>query len=423
MKPLPPSLYADTARPAPATPPFQGDQATEVAVIGGGFTGLSTALHLAEQGVQVTLLEANQPGWGASGRNGGQVNPGLKEDPEVVEARFGADLGRRMISLSYGAPDLVFDLIRKHQIQCEARQGGTLRAAIRPENTAAVKATAEQCAARGMPVQYLDAAGMRKLTGTDRYAGGMLDARGGDLQPLSYARGLAQAAQQAGARVHGDSPATALARDGDGWRITTPGGVLRAARVVLGTNGYTDKLWPGLQQSLVPVFSSIAATEPLPEAVVREILPHRCSVYESGRVTVYYRVDQQNRLLMGGRGPQREISSTAPITYLMRYAEKLWPQLRGHQWTHGWNGQLAMTQDHYPHVHSPAPGLFICLGYNGRGVALSTAMGRMLARHLGAGEALDMPVSNITPVPFHPFWRLGVTAVMVQGRVLDRLGL
>lgn len=423
-KSLPPSLYADTAVPAVPTPPLDADCTVPVAIIGGGFTGLSTALHLAEQGTSALVLEAREPGWGASGNNGGQVNPGLKHDPDRIEADFGTDLGRRMIAFSYGTTNFTFDLIRRYQIPCEARQNGTLRAAYNESGVAGIKSTAQQCIARGMPVTLLDRSQLRGITGTDRYLCAMLDSRGGDLHPLSYARGLARAAISAGAVVHGETPALSLNRESGRWRIATPRATVMADKVLLATNGFSDDLWPGLRRSIVPVFSSIAATAPLPDAVVREIMPTRSALYESGHITVYYRIDQQNRLLMGGRGPMRWISQPSDIAYLMRYAERLWPQLKGVAWTHAWNSRLAITPDHYPHVHEPAENLLISLGCNGRGVALSTAMGAQLARRLIDGKAeIDMPVSTIRPMVLHAFWPLGVRTAVLAGRVRDRLGL
>ncbi len=179
LSPLPPSLYADTARPPIEAPPLDGDKRVSVAVVGGGFTGLSTALHLAQHGVDTVVLEAHQPGWGASGRNGGQVNPGLKYDPDQIEAEFGSDLGRRMVTFSADAPTRVFELIRSHQIQCEARQGGTLRAAYASKNAEQVRSTAEQCIRRGMPVELLEGSGVAGMTGTRRYLAAVLDRRGG----------------------------------------------------------------------------------------------------------------------------------------------------------------------------------------------------------------------------------------------------
>ncbi|MFC3127621.1 NAD(P)/FAD-dependent oxidoreductase [Pseudoroseomonas globiformis] len=423
--PLPRSLYAASVDAEAVFPRLEGEHRAPVAIVGGGFTGLSTALHLAEHGLAATLIDAAEPGWGASGRNGGQVNPGLKPDPDQVLADWGMELGARMVALSYGAPDHVFSLIRRHGIVCGAEQAGTLRAAIRRADAAAAEQLVEQCQQRGMPVRYLDGTAIAASSGTSRYAGALLDPRGGHLDPLAYARGMAKAAARIGAKVYGGSPATALKREGRLWRVTTDSGSLLADQVVLATNGYTGDLWPGLRQGIVPVFSAIAATEPLPDRLLRSILPARSAVYETGHVTVYYRVDPGNRLLMGGRGPQRPIGTTAPIQYLLRYAEKLWPGLKGVEWPYGWNGQLAVTADHYPHCHELAPGVLTAMGYNGRGVAMATAMGHELARRLRGAplEALDMPVTPLKPIRLHRLWRLGVWGKVTEGRIRDRLGL
>jgi glycine/D-amino acid oxidase-like deaminating enzyme len=422
---LPPSLYADTAVAAVPTPALDVDRVVSVAIIGGGFAGLSTALHLAERGIDAIVLEAQEPGWGASGNNGGQLNPGLKLDPDAIEATFGADLGRRMIAFAYDTPTFTLDLIRRLAIACEARQNGTLRAAYRETNAAAVETTAEQCLRRGMPVSVLDRSAVREATGTDRYVRAMLDRRGGDVHPLSYARGLARAAIAAGAVIHGQTPATSLRREGGRWRVETPRAVVRAEKVLIATNGFTDDLWSGLRRTIVPVFSSIAATEPLPEDLARQIMPTRSVLYESGHITVYYRVDTANRLLMGGRGPMQWIRDPSAVAYLMRYAARLWPALRGVRWTHGWNSRLAMTADHYPHVHEPGSGALIYLGCNGRGVALATAMGKQLARRLIEGETaeIDMPITTLKPIRFHVLWPVAVKSVVLYGRIRDRLGL
>ncbi len=418
--PLPPSLYAETARPAPATPPLDGDRRASVCVIGGGFTGLSTALHLAEQGVDVVLVERNTPGWGASGRNGGQVNPGLKWDPDRVEADFGPDLGTRMVAMAWDAPNVVFNLVARHQITCEASQSGTLRAAFQANNVTEIAAAYEQGARRGMPVEQLDRAALRTATGTERYLTALLDRRGGHVNPLGYARGLAQAAQQAGAAIHGGTPAERIYRDGADWKVVTPSGTITAERLVLGTNGYTDDLWPQLRRSVVPVFSGIAATEPLPDAVARDILPLRSAVYELGSITTYYRLDRDNRLLMGGRCRQREIAAPGEVQWMIDYAQRLWPQIKPFKWTHGWSGQLAVTPDHYPHVHEPAPGVLVCVAYNGRGVAMASTMGAQLARRTLGGD-IDMPVTGLKEIPFHALWKTAVSARVLYGRIRDYL--
>jgi glycine/D-amino acid oxidase-like deaminating enzyme len=419
-----PNLYLETAEPAPPTPPLDGDRRADVLVVGGGFTGLSAALHLAERGAQVVLLEAHEIGFGASGRNGGQVNPGLKPDPDEVERDFGADLGARMVALSSAAPAFVFDLIGRHGIRCDAQPCGTLRAAVHPRHVKALRATTEQYRRRGALVEFLERNQIALATGTDRYQGAMLDRRGGALQPLSFAHGLARAAIGAGAAVYGQTRVRGLERAGKGWQASTATGTVTAERVLLATNGYTDDLWPGLRRSIVPVFSSIAATAPLPETIARDIMPGGQVLYESGTVTVYYRLDAAQRLLIGGRGPMREIGAPTDIRYILRYARKLWPALAGVPWTHGWGGQLAMTADHYPHVHEPAAGVTICLGYNGRGVALATALGAQLAARLtDPGAALDVPVASIKTIPLHGLWPLAVNAAVARGRISDFFGL
>ncbi len=424
-RPLPPSLYADTARPAAATPPLDGDQRVDVAIVGGGFTGLSAALHLAQLGVDVAVLEAHEPGWGASGRNGGQVNPGLKHDPDQVEADFGTDLGGRMVALSGDAPNVVFRLIERHQIECDALQSGTLRAAYHRRAGDGVRASAEQGIRRGMPVELLDHARMREVTGSDRYVCAMLDRRGGQVNPLGYARGLAQAAMQAGAAVYGATPVLRVKRNGGLWEAATPRGTVHADKLILATNGYTDGLWPRLRRSIVPVYSAIAASEPLASDVAQSIMPTRPVLYEMGSITVYYRIDRGNRLLMGGRSHQRDIGGPQELQFLIDYAQRLWPVLRGVRWTHGWSGQVAVTPDHYPHVHEPDESVLVCLGYNGRGVAMSTAMGPQLARRVigGPNAEIDMPITTIREIPWHGLWKSAVGARVAYGRIRDYLGL
>lgn len=420
------NLYHESAAPGPALEPLGGDRTADVAIVGGGYTGLSTALHLAEAGLSVMLVEAMEIGHGCTGRNGGQVNPGLKPDPDEVEADWGADLGGRMIALSYGGPDAVFELIERHGIDCAPSRTGTMRASIHAASERSVADLAAQCRARGMPVELLDAGAAAARTGTDRYRSALLDPRGGHLNPLGYARGLAAAAAKAGAKLHVRSPALAVDRSGPVWRVRTGQGAITAKRVVIGTNGYTGDLWPGLKRTLVPVFSAIAASEPLPPALRAAIMPGRSALYEIGWDVVYYRLDDAGRLLMGGRGPQRPERDPADFSHLVAYAERLFPALKGTAWPYRWSGQVAVTTDHYPHLSEPEPGLFTALGYNGRGVALATVTGRELARHIASDgrEAIDLPLRRaLEPIPFHGFRRLGIGSRIVYGRLRDRLGV
>jgi glycine/D-amino acid oxidase-like deaminating enzyme len=417
-EPAPRSLYAETARPAPPTQPLDGDSSADVVIVGAGFTGLAAALQLAEASRDALVVEARDIGFGASGRNGGQVNPGLKWEPERLLATFGPDLGARMVRLGDEAPSLVFDLVRDYAIACEAHRGGTIRAATRESSAPGIAEHMRQWSARGADIALLDRAGIAKRTGTYAYQMGSLDRRGGNLNPLSYARGLAQAAIKAGARIATQTRALSLKREGGGWLMRTDRGEVRGRRAILAPNGYADGLWPRLARSVIPVFSSIVATEPLSPALAAAILPGRASLYEMSALHAYYRLDGAGRFLMGGRGVLRPSSAFADYGHLIAHAKALFPALRSVAWTHCWNGRVAGTPEELPHIHEPEEGLSIALGYNGRGVAMATAVGVALGRRAAGDpvEALDLPVTAIKPIAGHFAWPLAVAARLAWER-------
>ncbi|MDP3897532.1 MAG: FAD-binding oxidoreductase, partial [Mesorhizobium sp.] len=211
---------------------------------------------------------------------------------------------------------------------------------------------------------------------------------------------------------------------GAGWRVAAPGGAVEAEHVVIATNGYTGALWPGLAETLVPVYSTIVATEPLPAELAARVLPSGSVLFEVGLNTVYYRLDAQNRLLMGGRSVQRPLRGIDDARHLIAYAVRLWPELGQMRWRHAWSGKVAITEDKYIHLHEPAPGVHIWLGYNGRGIATATAMGKALAARIAGDTApIPIPVTGLTPFPFRRFARIGVTARLIYGRVRDSLGV
>lgn len=424
LAPLASSLWTATAGHVPDHPPLAGEASAEVAVVGGGFTGLSAALHLAERGTSVVLLEAEQPGWGASGRNGGQVIPGLKEDPDAIERIYGPGMGRRVNLMAAQAPDLVFGLVERHGIACDAVRGGWIQPAHGEAGRRALDARVEQLQRRGAPVELLDRKAVAGRLGTDIYLGGMLDPRGGALHPLNYALGLAGAASRAGARLHGCSRVRTLERTGPHWRLRTASGSVTAGKVLLCTNGYSDGLLPGLARSVIAVRSVQVATEPLPEKLREGILPGGACASDTRRLLVYFRLDGAGRLLIGGRGAQSERGIEAAQERLRRRALQLYPRLAGVAWEHHWGGYVALTEDHLPHLHEPQPGLLAGLGYNGRGVAMATAMGKVLAeRALGAEpEDLDFPVTGLREVPFHGLRRPIVGTIAAWYAVRDRMG-
>ncbi|WP_243429796.1 NAD(P)/FAD-dependent oxidoreductase [Acetobacter sacchari] len=418
---MPASLYVDTTQAPPVTERLSGETRVDVAVIGAGITGLSAALHIAASGRRVAVLDSAEPGWGASGRNGGQINPGLKALPSEVERDFGREVGRRLAVAAWNAPDLVFALIDRYSIQCSPARGGTIRAATGQAQLPGLERLTDECRARGGDVAWLNAAEMAALTGTSRYVAGMIDRRGGQINPLAYTRGLAAAAIGEGAAVYSNSRAVGLSRSGEAWRVRTPTGAIVAGHVVLAANGYTDGLWPELAESVIPLFSAIVATEPLRRTLAQTILAQREVLYELGDVTIYYRVDDTGRLLVGGRSASRPLSGPDAFPFLRELALRMWPNLDGVEWTHGWNGRLAMTRDHYPHWHEPTPGVIAALGYNGRGVAMATLLGREISRRIDGTPAHDvlLPTRPISPIPLHRFWPVGVAARVAFGQWKD----
>ena len=419
-----PSLWAHTASPEVDAAALQGAIEADVAIVGAGFTGCAAALALAARGARVVVLEANAVGWGASGTTGGQVIPGLKYDPDALEAMFGPELGPRMVTAVGSVGDEVFGLIERYAIACDAQRKGWLQPAFSRRTHAA---TAERCAQwqrRGADVAWVEAPRLAQLIGSDHYSlGGWEDRRAGHIQPLSFARGLARAAQGAGARIFVDSPAVALSGVGAKWQVSTPAGKVTAGQVLLATNGYTDGLWPGLARTVVPVMSFQAATPPLPAALGKDIIPHGHAVSDARRLLWYYRRDAHGRLVMGGRAPFREDLGPADAGYVRMAVDTLFPQLAQTPFEFHWFGRVAMTQDHLPHLHRLADGVWSALGYNGRGVGMATVLGRFLAELVSGTRPADIPfpVTAMQPIFGYPFTRIAARALIGYYRARDQL--
>jgi glycine/D-amino acid oxidase-like deaminating enzyme len=423
MTSLPNSLWGATATPPAPYPPLKGEVTADCVIVGGGFTGLSAALHLAERGIGTVLVEANEPGWGASGRNGGQVIPGLKLDPSELRAKYGEERGRRLTATVGATADLVFDLIARHHIECDALRSGWIQGAPGPKGLAQVGRRTEEWLAEGADVALLGRDEVEARTGTSGYAGAFLDRRGGTLQPLSYARGLARAATAAGARIHGDTPALALDRIGHEWKVTAPAGAVTASHALLCTNGYTDHLWPGLAETVIPLLSSVVATQPLSDNLRKVILPRREGVSETRRVLNWFSVDAKGRLVFGGRAHQRETEDPQAFAAVISRLKSAFPILGEPRIEFRWAGYVALTTDHVPHLNELAPNLFAGLGYNGRGVAMSTMMGKLLAERVaGAGaEDIPLPTTMLAPIPFHGWRATAIALAIGWKRLQDRL--
>lgn len=399
------------------------DGQVDLLIIGAGYQGLSTALHAARAGLSVQVIEAGSLGDGASGLNGGQVIPGLKQDPETLLALFGEQAGRRLLQFSAKTADAVFDLIGAEGLEVEHQRSGWIQAAHTELALQVAVQRNRQWRAQGADVALLNQADVALLTGAEGYRGGFLDRRAGVVNPLALVHELARIAITSGAALVLNDAATSLRKDGALWRVETLSGhSLRASKVLVATNAYSQGLVPNLAESLVWLNSFQIATEPLP-ASFDFILPSGQAVSDSRRILVYYRRTPDGRLVLGGRGPMRVPKRTEDWGHLERAMHRLFPMLGAVRVEHRWFGRVAMTRDALPHLHEPQPGLLMVAGCQGRGIGLMVGLGEALARYCRTGEPddLPLPISPLKPIPLHRFRRLAVAANVTLYRALDAL--
>ncbi|WP_293860116.1 FAD-binding oxidoreductase [uncultured Alsobacter sp.] len=393
------SAITPPARPAPA---LEGATRADVAVVGAGFLGLVTALHLAEAGVDVVLLEAEEPGFGASGRNTGFVVPSLKAHitPAHVKAALGPEHGERLFRLVGASGAAVFDLVDRLGLACDAERTGWLQPAHTPATLRVLEGNRDNWLTLGRSVDILSPDETTRMSGVAGYHGALFDRTGGQINPLAYARELARALGAAGGRLHAGTRVTALTAKDGGWLVETDGGSVQAGRVVLTTNALVGDLVPALDASIVPVRVHQIATQPLPAELQQRILPRRCPLADTRRHTLAIRWSPDGRLLTGGLvvpGPAPLARAASFFTArLRRYLPGL-PALRAE---HVWSGVIAATMDSLPRLYQLGPGLDAVVACNGRGIALTTAMGIEMAKLLtGRVREADFVLPRVATAP------------------------
>ena len=392
------SWYAETAGPLPGLPRLSGDIRADVCVIGAGFAGLSAALHLAEVGLDVVVLEANRVGWGASGRNGGQLGVGTRADIDAYERAVGYDDARKAWEIGVAANQLVRDLIARHAIDCDLVDGAIYPAA-KARHEAEFMAYPTLLAERygHETARAVTREELREKLGTTAYWGGIEERMGGHLHPLRLALGLARAAEAAGARIFEQS----LVRSVAPGQVQAETGRVAADHVILATNGYLDGLEPRLARRAIPINNFIAATEPLGEDRARSIIKGNECVADSLFVLNYYRFTPDHRLLWGGgenyatRFP-RDIAGMVRKTML-----RIFPQLSDVTFTHAWGGTLAITAPRFPVFRQFDKGVWCIAGWSGSGIHMAT-MGGKIAADAIRGEGRAWEVLSRLPVPAFP---------------------
>ncbi len=395
----PASYYYATARGLRNFRALSGDEQADVCIVGGGYTGLSAALHLAEAGYDVVLLEAARVGWGASGRNGGQLGSGQRKDQAELEAKFGLDDARRLWGYAEDAKALVRGLIDKYRIDCDLKPG-VLHAAHRRRYAGDYARDADQLrTVYGYDqIDYVPAAEIADMLGVNCYHGGALDRGAAHLHPLNLVLGMARACVDAGVRIYENSRVRGY-DDGRMVTIHTDSGAVSARHMVLACNGYLGDLSPAMGGRIMPVNNFIIATEPLGEARARRINRDDVAVADSRFVINYFRMSGDHRLLFGGGENYSTRFPDDIAAFVRKYMLKIYPGLADVKIDYAWGGTLAITMSRYPHFGKIGDNIYFAQGYCGHGVGLATFAGKVIAEAVsGSAEKLDifakMPVAR-----------------------------
>lgn len=420
-----PSVMAERALPPLKAASLAGDMTVDVAIVGGGFTGLSTALHLAERGVRAAILESREVGWGGSGRAFGQIVPYAKHDHNHIVHTYGPEQGQRIVDAVAAGPDYVFSLVRRLGISCDAKQNGLLFAAHSAKGAAGLEGRVRYWQSRNAPVEMLDEAATERAVGSRYYRVSAVDKRGGTLNPLAFVRGLAAAVERAGVAIYERSHVTALERTATHWKLRTAKGSVAAKSVLIATGAYTDGLYPGLQRSIIPMRAHMFVSPPLSDNVRRTVLPGGHSLTDTRRLFSGMRVLPDGRFHLSADGPAFDPNGRSFFEKGYRRIRQVFPQIEDFKWESSWTGWVDMATDAYPHVHELAPGLWAIIGLSGRGIVFATLFGREMAERFTASRTYEpfMPVTPVPRVRVRPFAAPLVSALMTFYRALDRMEL
>lgn len=390
-------LWEKTAPAAPVTARLAGAETADVVIVGGGYTGLSAALHLAEAGTRVVVLEAAEIGFGGAGRNVGLINAGMWVMPDDFPNELGPIYGERALKLLGDGPALVRETIRKHGIECELVENGTLHLAVGPEGLKELEERARQWQSRGAPVSILDATETERRVGSSAYTGALLDMRAGTLQPLAYARGLAHAAVKAGARLFTGSAVTSAETNDRRHVVHTAQGEVTAEWVIVATDAYSTGPWSVVREEQVHLPYFNLATRPLSDNLLHTILPGREGCWDTKEILSSFRMDRNGRLVFGSVGALRGSGTGIHRNWAKRSLARLFPQLGDIEFETEWYGKIGMTDNALPRLHRFDRNVIGFCGYNGRGIAPGTTFGKVLAEHILGRlpeEEMPLPVSD-----------------------------
>jgi glycine/D-amino acid oxidase-like deaminating enzyme len=392
-------LWTDTSPPTrlPACPL---PSSTDVAIIGGGYTGLAAARALARRGADVTVLERYTLGWGASSRNGGFVLPGYKPEMEELDRRLGSERASRMFELTLEAIRFLENLIAEEPIACDFVRCGAVTLAAKPGHLPALKESGRFLRHRlGYETELLGPEEVHREIGSTRYHGALVDPGGRALQPAKYVRGLAAAAERAGARLLEQTEVTRVRRVKGGFEVRTAEGTVRAREVLAATNGYTPPALGALRRRVIPIGSYQIATAPLDPQLARQLVPRGRVFSDTKNLLYYFRLSPDRRMVFGGRATFTPTGIKRSAAILAAGMREVFPQLADAEVEYAWSGKVAYPMDHLPHA-GRLDGIHYAMGYCGHGVALATYLGTRMGDVLaGAGEIPDLGTTRFRAIP------------------------
>lgn len=403
-------LWQITAPKTHHYPTLKQDIDVDVCVIGGGYTGLSSALHLAEYGLSVAVIESATVGSGGSGRNVGFVNAGTWAPPDDLNKHLGTTAGEKLTHALGNAPKLVFDILDKYNINAQQTRTGNIHMAHNRSAELDIDSRFEQLTRRGADVEILTGTQCHEYTGTTKINKALLDKRAGTINPFAYVNGLAHTAYQLGVQIFENTQASQLTKEHDKWVVHCPLGHISATKVILATNAYSQGEWLDIQKSFYHVQYYQIASEPLDNDIADKILPQKQGSWDTRMALSSIRRDKDNRLLLGTVGGREFKTSDFYVRWANHVQKHYFPNLPAFQWQYQWFGKFGFTSDHIMRIFTPADGILAATAYNGRGITTGTMMGKAFADFLVNDNPDELPL---------PFYNINQN--IVAGRTLKEI--
>ncbi|WP_223588233.1 NAD(P)/FAD-dependent oxidoreductase [Neobacillus bataviensis] len=418
------SLWEATSNNRTQKETLQGEKEADVVIIGGGYTGLSTAYHLLQKGVNTVVLEQHKVGWGASGRNAGMILPGYHHQMNIISKKYGNSVAKNMFEFSLDGINLVKSIVQERNIDCDLKQSGHFIAAYKPMHLNALKREQEFLEAYGnYKTKIIEENEMHAELNSSLYHGGLLDSQSFSFHPLNYALGLAKAVEDLNGTIYEHSRVDSIEHTSKYTIVKTPLGKIKAKHIVIATNGYTDGLKKKLTKSVLPVASYMIATQPIPQELAKKLIPNNRMIFDTKNFLNYFRLTPDFRLVFGGKDSLRGNESIETYREVLADLVKVFPELKEFGFDYSWGGFLGMTYDFFPHIGQLEDGTHYAVGCAGHGAAITTLLGKVLAQNITQENCLKHHLEKLPlkRIPFHGQRAMIMNVVELYYRLLDKL--